>query len=228
MPQTTSDTGKRVFLIHMAVYLAVNAGLVTINLMQTPEEGQSRELWFLWPLAGWGIGVAAHGLAVLFDRRAKEGDLFADKDVQGFAVHLFVYMAVNALLIAINLIVTPDSLWFYWPLLGWGAGLAAHAFLAYLAVTRRAGERYPTKQQPQEIQPERPAAAIASAITPEKKSAVEPMQKPARKPETSKAKRPAKKRAAAKAPSSKSTSAMDAAHRSKSGEFKTQILKSPT
>jgi hypothetical protein len=38
---------------------------------------------------------------------------------------------VNALLIIVNLSTTPDKLWFYWPLLGWGIGLAAHAFGVY-------------------------------------------------------------------------------------------------
>jgi len=30
------------------------------------------------------------------------------------------------ILIAVNLIFTPDKLWFYWPLLGWGIGILAH------------------------------------------------------------------------------------------------------
>ena len=27
-----------------------------------------------------------------------------------------------------NMITSPDTLWFYWPLLGWGIGVAIHAF----------------------------------------------------------------------------------------------------
>src|SRR5690606_9716608 len=45
----------------------------------------------------------------------------------GFFTHLGVYLIVNALLIVINLQNSPDSLWFYWPLLGWGIGIAFHA-----------------------------------------------------------------------------------------------------
>lgn len=45
----------------------------------------------------------------------------------GFFTHLGVYLIVNALLIVINLQNSPDSLWFYWPLLGWGVGIAFHA-----------------------------------------------------------------------------------------------------
>ena len=46
----------------------------------------------------------------------------------GFKIHFLVYLAVNALLIVINFATTPGKYWFYWPLLGWGIGVAGHAF----------------------------------------------------------------------------------------------------
>jgi 2TM domain len=46
----------------------------------------------------------------------------------GFVIHFAAYLAVNILLIAINLATTPGKYWFYWPLLGWGLGIAGHAF----------------------------------------------------------------------------------------------------
>lgn len=45
----------------------------------------------------------------------------------GFFTHLGVYVVVNTLLIVINLQNSPEHLWFYWPLLGWGIGIAFHA-----------------------------------------------------------------------------------------------------
>jgi hypothetical protein len=63
-PERYERAKKRVrqikgFYIHATVYVLVNALLVIINL------GVSRgEFWFFWPLAGWGIGLAAHGIAV--------------------------------------------------------------------------------------------------------------------------------------------------------------------
>ena len=51
--------------------------------------------------------------------------LFHDR---GFLIHFAAYLAVNALLIVINLVSTPGKYWFYWPLLGWGLGIAGHAF----------------------------------------------------------------------------------------------------
>lgn len=47
------------FFIHAAVYAAVMVLLVIINLMTSPSD-----IWFIWPLMGWGIAVALHGLRV--------------------------------------------------------------------------------------------------------------------------------------------------------------------
>jgi len=47
------------FYIHATVFALVNALLVVINLRTSPGD-----LWFLWPMAGWGIGLVAHGMAV--------------------------------------------------------------------------------------------------------------------------------------------------------------------
>jgi hypothetical protein len=46
----------------------------------------------------------------------------------GFYIHLGVYLAVNILLITINLTTSTQYLWFKWPLIGWGIGLFFHAF----------------------------------------------------------------------------------------------------
>jgi hypothetical protein len=39
----------------------VNLLLLAINLLVTPGR-----LWFLWPLAGWGVGVIFHAVSVIF------------------------------------------------------------------------------------------------------------------------------------------------------------------
>ena len=44
----------------------------------------------------------------------------------GFFRHVIVYLAVNAFLLIVNLITSPDNLWFQWPLLGWGIGVFFH------------------------------------------------------------------------------------------------------
>jgi hypothetical protein len=54
------------------------------------------------------------------------------EETKGFYIHLGVYLIVNAALFTINMITNPDSLWFYWPLIGWGIGLAIHAFSFFI------------------------------------------------------------------------------------------------
>lgn len=49
----------------------------------------------------------------------------------GFRIHLIVYFAVNTLLLVINMISSPENVWFFWPLLGWGLGLIGHGFAVY-------------------------------------------------------------------------------------------------
>lgn len=49
------------FLIHLTVFVAVNSGLWLINLTITPQHR-----WFPFPLAGWALGLAIHGLLVFW------------------------------------------------------------------------------------------------------------------------------------------------------------------
>ncbi len=49
----------------------------------------------------------------------------------GLYIHAGVYLAVNALLAGINLITTPQDIWFIYPLAGWGMGLIFHFALVY-------------------------------------------------------------------------------------------------
>lgn len=49
-----------------------------------------------------------------------------------FRSHLMAFVVVNAGLIAINLVTSPDYLWFVWPLMGWGVGLVAHGMATFV------------------------------------------------------------------------------------------------
>ena len=51
--------------------------------------------------------------------------------MRGFFIHLFVYVAVNALLIVVNLMYMPTYYWFLFPLIGWGLLLLAHAYATF-------------------------------------------------------------------------------------------------
>jgi hypothetical protein len=47
------------FYSHAIWYFFVNVILAVWNLVTTPDN-----LWFLWSLIGWGLGLLAHGLSV--------------------------------------------------------------------------------------------------------------------------------------------------------------------
>ena len=46
---------KLTLYIHATVYIIVNIGLITINLVKDPQI-----IWFVWPLLGWGFGLGVH------------------------------------------------------------------------------------------------------------------------------------------------------------------------
>lgn len=71
------------------------------------------------------------------------------RKVKGFYIHLTQYLIVIPILAAINLAGYPSYLWFVWPALGWGLGVAAHGATVFGAVPfldgaweRRQVERY--------------------------------------------------------------------------------------
>jgi len=55
-----------------------------------------------------------------------------------FYVHLSIYIAVNILLIIINLSTSPQYFWFKWPLMGWGIALFFHALGTFVFSGRSA------------------------------------------------------------------------------------------
>ncbi|WP_437206604.1 2TM domain-containing protein [Planctomicrobium sp. SH664] len=52
-----ASQAQRGFFIHAGIYVGVMCGLAFLNFRNNPDN-----LWFLWPLAGWGLGVIAHGI----------------------------------------------------------------------------------------------------------------------------------------------------------------------
>ncbi len=55
----------------------------------------------------------------------------------GFYMHLAVYIGVNILLIIINLITSPQHLWFIWPIFGWGIGVFFHGMSIFVFSGRK-------------------------------------------------------------------------------------------
>ena len=47
-------------------------------------------------------------------------------ELREFYGHLSVYAIVNLGLFLINMMMSPESLWFIWPLMGWGIAIVLH------------------------------------------------------------------------------------------------------
>jgi hypothetical protein len=57
-PRPTPHAARVILAIHAACYVIVNVVLAAINL------SSGGNLWFQWPLIGWGIGLAYHAWIV--------------------------------------------------------------------------------------------------------------------------------------------------------------------
>src|SRR5262245_45591159 len=53
------------------------------------------------------------------------------REIRAFYLHLTVFVAVNILLHLVNFVASPAVYWAFWPLLGWGIALLAHALVTY-------------------------------------------------------------------------------------------------
>ena len=68
-------------------------------------------------------------------------EIVVEEGKRGFSVHLVVYVLVNAMLIAINLIYSPEAIWFFYPLIGWGIGISMHYLFAVRWIEKWLRER---------------------------------------------------------------------------------------
>lgn len=62
------------------------------------------------------------------------------KEIKSFYGNLISYCIIIPFLIIINLTTSPDNIWFYFPMLGWGIGLAAHG-MSVFAIGKRWEEK---------------------------------------------------------------------------------------
>lgn len=68
--------------------------------------------------------------AVAADRR-RRAERRRAAEVMGFRIHLAVYLAVQVLLFVTWWLTGAGFQWFWFPLIGWGVGLAIHAIVVY-------------------------------------------------------------------------------------------------
>jgi len=136
---------RRAFMEHATFYVLINSAFILLNLSTF-----SQRLWFQYPLMFWGFGLLIHFVSVFFltdygamaDRFAGfidgkplyEGFIrfHREKARRGVIVHAVLYAIANAVLVALNLSFTPNTMWFIYPLLGWGIGLLFHFVYGYM------------------------------------------------------------------------------------------------
>jgi len=53
------------------------------------------------------------------------------EEIKGFYGNLIAYVIVNIGLLVINLLTSPNYLWFFWPMLGWGIGVVFHGMKVF-------------------------------------------------------------------------------------------------
>jgi hypothetical protein len=52
------------FYMHLGVYLVFGVAMFAINEIATPDR-----FWWHWPMLLWGVGLAMHAFAVVFENR---------------------------------------------------------------------------------------------------------------------------------------------------------------
>ena len=68
------------------------------------------------------------------------------KELKGFYSNLITYLVVNAVLVIINLVTSPDKLWFYWVAIFWGLGIIFSASNVFLRKGRFLGKEWEEKK----------------------------------------------------------------------------------
>ncbi|HMQ49079.1 MAG TPA: 2TM domain-containing protein [Saprospiraceae bacterium] len=75
-----------------------------------------------------------------------------------FYTHLGTYVVMGAFFFILNMLTSPFNWWFYWPMLGWGIGLAMHYIRVFgLPGTEVMTEDWEEKEIQRELRKKRPA-----------------------------------------------------------------------
>jgi hypothetical protein len=87
-----------------------------------------------------------------------------DKAINGFYSHFSIFLAVIAGLAIINLI-EGERFWVQWVVLGWGAGIAFHAYKVFIVRAREEHAKHEAFRAREERRMAVAAAAAAAAST---------------------------------------------------------------
>jgi hypothetical protein len=77
---------------------------------------------------------------MLTDGRVDEAENVAQvRAINGLYNHFMVFVAVIGVLVAINL-ATGDTFWVHWVIIGWGLGVALHAYIVFVVKPAKIAE----------------------------------------------------------------------------------------
>ncbi|MBT8352012.1 MAG: 2TM domain-containing protein [Deltaproteobacteria bacterium] len=68
------------------------------------------------------------------------------KELKDFYRNLMTYIAVNILLIVINLITNPHRLWFFWVTIFWGIAIVLHGAKVFILKGKFLGQEWEEKK----------------------------------------------------------------------------------
>ncbi len=68
------------------------------------------------------------------------------EELKKFYGNLVTYIVINIMLVIINLVTSPDSLWFYWVTIFWGIGILLHASKVFVLKGKFLGEAWEEKK----------------------------------------------------------------------------------
>ncbi len=68
------------------------------------------------------------------------------EELKKFYGNLISYAVINVMLIVINLLTSPDHLWFYWVTIFWGLSILLHASRVFLVKGKPLGKGWEEKK----------------------------------------------------------------------------------
>ncbi len=68
------------------------------------------------------------------------------EELKKFYGNLVSYAVINVILIIINLVTSPGSLWFYWVTIFWGIGILLHASKVFVLKGKFLGKEWEEKK----------------------------------------------------------------------------------